>query len=76
MSGNVYVPAETSGMPQLGAAGDAGFGVVNPQSLESSNVDLAEEFSRMILTQNAYNSSATAFRTLDEMTQSARDLKR
>jgi hypothetical protein len=29
-----------------------------------------------MLTQNAYNSSATAFRTIDEMTEVARDLAR
>jgi flagellar hook protein FlgE len=43
---------------------------------ELSNVDLAEEFSHMIVTQNAYNASATSFRTVDEMTEIARDLKR
>ena len=41
---------------------------------ELSNVDLAEQFTRMIATQSAYNASATAFRTLDEVIQSARDL--
>jgi len=39
-------------------------------------VDLADEFTLMIMTQNAYNSSATVFRTVDEMLQTARDLKR
>jgi flagellar hook protein FlgE len=30
----------------------------------------------MIMTQHAYNASATAFRTADEMTQEASELKR
>jgi flagellar hook protein FlgE len=51
-------------------------GEISPQTLEKSNVDLAREFTRMMLTQNAYNSSATAFRTIDEMTEVARDLAR
>lgn len=44
-------------------------------ALEISNVDIAAEFSRMIQTQNAYNMNATTFKTIDEMTTVARDLK-
>jgi len=46
-----------------------------PGAIEISNVDIAAEFSRMIQTQNAYNMSATTFKTIDEMTTVARDLK-
>lgn len=45
-------------------------------ALETSNVDLADQFSKMIITQRAYSSSATVLRTADEMTMAARDLKR
>lgn len=76
LSGNVYAQSVESGTPALGGAGDNGLGRISPQTLETSNVDLAQEFSRMMLTQNAYNSSATAFRTVDEMTETARDLLR
>ncbi|MDA0996595.1 MAG: flagellar hook-basal body complex protein [Proteobacteria bacterium] len=44
-------------------------------SHEISNVDIATEFARMIQTQEAYNLNATTFRTIDEMTVVARDLK-
>ncbi|MBM3515357.1 MAG: flagellar biosynthesis protein FlgE, partial [Alphaproteobacteria bacterium] len=44
--------------------------------IETSNVDLADQFSKMIITQRAYSSSATALRTADEMSMQARDLKR
>ncbi len=44
-------------------------------AVEISNVDVAQEFARMIQTQNAYNMSATTFRTIDEMVTVARDLK-
>jgi flagellar hook protein FlgE len=74
LSGNVYAESETSGQATVAGAGESGLGKINPGTLEKSNVDLAQEFSRMILTQNAYNSSATAFRTIDEMTEVARDL--
>ena len=74
LSGNIYVESETSGQATVAGAGESGLGDINPGTLEKSNVDLAQEFSRMMLTQNAYNSSATAFRTIDEMTEVARDL--
>ena len=47
-----------------------------PNTRELSNVVLAQEFTSMIRTQHAYNSSATVFRTVDEMIETARDLKR
>lgn len=74
--GGVWAVSADSGLPLLQAAGEGGAGDLAPKALESSNVDLADQFSRMILTQNAYNSSATAFRTLDEVIVTARDLKR
>ena len=76
LSGNVYAESGTSGQPVVAGAGERGLGEISPSTLEKSNVDLAREFTRMMLTQNAYNSSATAFRTIDEMTEVARDLAR
>jgi flagellar hook protein FlgE len=74
--GNAWQASALSGDATLRSAGDGGAGDVAPATLERSNVDLADEFSRMIMTQNAYQSSATAFRTLDEVLETARDLKR
>jgi flagellar hook protein FlgE len=76
LSGNVYAESEASGAPALGSAGDPGLGSLVAGALERSNVDLPREFTRMLVTQKAYNASATAFRTTDEMTTIARDLKR
>ncbi|MFO1153763.1 MAG: flagellar hook-basal body complex protein [Rhodospirillales bacterium] len=76
LSGNVYAAGPDSGNPVYNAAGQNGSGGVTASAVELSNVDLADQFSKMIQTQNAYNSSATAFRTLDEVMQIARDLKR
>jgi flagellar hook protein FlgE len=75
-NGNVYAQSDLSGAAQLGAAGEGGIGRIIPAAHELSNVDLAQEFNHMIVTQNAYNASATSFRTVDEMTEIARDLKR
>ncbi|MBB4267140.1 flagellar hook-basal body complex protein [Roseospira visakhapatnamensis] len=46
-----------------------------PGSLEGSTVDLAQEFTTMITTQKAYSSSATVYRSSDEMIRTATDLK-
>lgn len=73
-SGNVYTTGVDSGAPEYGAAGDDDLGLLIPSAHELSNVDLAQEFTRMTMTQAAYNASATSFRTIDEMTQVARDL--
>lgn len=45
------------------------------ESHELSNTNLQNEFSFMILTQQAYNSAAMVFKTVDEMTSTAKDLK-
>ena len=76
LSGNVYAESEASGSAMLGGAGDPGLGSIVAGALERSNVDLPNEFTKMLVTQKAYNASATAFRTTDEMTTIARDLKR
>jgi flagellar hook protein FlgE len=51
------------------------FATFVPFAQELSNVNLENEFSRMILTQQAYNMSATVFKSVDEMTQTAAQLK-
>lgn len=74
---SLFLETEWSGEPELFQLGGTGrLANVEPGSLEQSNVDLADEFTRMILTQNAYSSNATVFRTSDEMIQEAAQLKR
>ena len=45
-------------------------------SLEQSNVDMAGQFVKMILTQRAYSANSKTITTADEMTQEALNLKR
>lgn len=75
-NGNVFVETQFSGQRNVVDAGAQGFAQFAVNTLELSNVDMAQEFSHMILAQNAYNLSATSLRTVDEMTEVARDLKR
>jgi len=45
-------------------------------SLELSNVDLASQFVKMIITQRAYSANSKTITTTDEMTQEVLNLKR
>jgi len=75
MNGMLFKETSLSGTPNVFSAGATGQATFIPEAHELSNVDLVSEFSKMILVQNAYNSNATAFKTVDEMTTVARDLK-
>ena len=56
-----------SGEFNLRDAGRGGAGMIAPSSLESANVDLGEEFTKMIVTQRAYSANARVITTTDEM---------
>jgi flagellar hook protein FlgE len=66
-SGNVYIQTSQSGAYNLRQAGEAGAGKIATSSLEASNVDLADEFSRMIITQRAYSAGTKIISTTDQM---------
>jgi len=76
-SGNIFVETHESGDLFLRGLGDpTGSTQIVTGALEQSNVDLADQFSKMIITQRAYSSAAKVLTTADEMTMAARDLKR
>jgi len=66
-TGNVYGQTNRSGTLSLQEAGAGAAGHVSPNSLESSTVDLAAEFTNMIITQRAYSANAKVISTADEM---------
>lgn len=74
--GNMYTQTANSGEAQLGAPSEEGFGVVRSGFLEMSNVDLANEFTDMIVTSRAYQANSRAITTSDEMIQELLNLKR
>ena len=66
-SGNVYSETAASGTFNLREAGIGGAGKISPSSLEAANVDIADEFTKMIVTQRAYSANARIITTTDEM---------
>ncbi|MEO5335829.1 MAG: flagellar hook-basal body complex protein [Magnetospirillum sp. WYHS-4] len=75
MPGMTFKVTEDSGDATVFAASSDGRASFTPNAHELSNVDLADQFTKLMLTQTAYNSSATAFKTMDEMMQDAKALK-
>ncbi len=74
-NGNVFAESEKSGAARSVFADTSGRALFALSTVELSNVDLASQFTEMIRVQQAYNSSATVFKSVDEMLQRARDLK-
>ena len=68
----------TTGTAASGASspGSNGLGVIESGALELSNVDLANEFATMIITQRAFQANARVITTSDEILQELVNLKR
>lgn len=75
LSGTVFERTANAGQMSIAEIAKQGSGnQIVASAVEASNVDLADEFTRMIVTQKAYSMNATVFKTADEMTTVARDL--
>ena len=73
---NVFQPTGASGEPLTGLPGQEGFGTLLQGSLESSNVNIADEMVKMIVAQRAYELNSKAIQTSDEMLALVNSLKR
>ncbi|WP_407398368.1 flagellar hook protein FlgE [Anaerovibrio sp.] len=72
---SLYVESNNSGTPNIGTA--AGFGAtITASALEMSNVDVAEEFSNMIITQRGFQSNSKIITVSDEMLENLINMKR
>jgi len=73
---NLFASSANSGLAQIGSADSGGRGSINSGTLEMSNVDLAQEFTDMIITQRGFQTNARIITTADEMLQELVNLKR
>jgi flagellar hook protein FlgE len=64
-----------SGDAVIGVAGTAGRGVVAGSELEGSNVDIATEFSNLIVAQQAYQANAKAVTTFNTIAQATLNMQ-
>ena len=73
---NAYLMSTNSGEPNIGVSGVAGKGKLLAGALEMSNVDLAEQFTDMIVTQRGFQANSRSIITSDQMLQELLTLKR
>ncbi len=74
--GNCWVKTRESGDAAIAAAGTGGRGSLVAGALEQSNVDIAEQFVRMISHQRSFQANSKTITTADEMLQEVVNLKR
>ncbi len=72
MDGGLYAATTASGDPILDINGD---GIVG-SAIESSNTDISEEFTKLIVTQQAYAAGTRIVSTADQMMQEALNMVR
>lgn len=73
---NLWIETRDSGTAALGAAGAGGRASVSGGTLEASNVDLGEEFVRLIQHQRSFSANSRTITTADEMLQELINIKR
>jgi len=73
---NNFVATEASGAGVAGKAEEGGRGTMQQNTLEMSNVDMAEEFANMILTQRGYQANTKVITTADSLLNTLISVKR
>jgi flagellar hook protein FlgE len=73
---NLFSETIESGSPIVGVATEAGNGRVYSNTLELSNVDMAQEFVNMITVQRGYQANSRSITSSDEMISELLQLKR
>jgi flagellar hook protein FlgE len=66
---NNFAAGEQTATPVIGQAGTGGRGTIVGGSLESSNVDIATEFTQLIIFQRTYSANARVITTTDQISQ-------
>ena len=69
LGGNLFGETPASGQPSFGAAGTGGRGEIVGGSLEQSNVDLASEFTDLIVAQRSFQANSRVITTINQTLQ-------
>ncbi|MDR0584749.1 MAG: flagellar hook protein FlgE [Treponema sp.] len=73
---NTFRVSSNSGAANIGPSGIAGKGEIVSGVLEMSNVDMAEQFTDMIVTQRGFQANSRTIQTADQLLQEVLTLKR
>ena len=74
--GNLFSETRESGTAITNRPGTNGLGSITPNSLEQSNVDIANEFVKMITTQRGFQANSKIITVTDQMLSELINLKR
>jgi flagellar hook protein FlgE len=73
---SLYRATVNSGLVQVGVTGSGGRGTLSGSTLEMSNVDLAQEFTNLIIAQRGFQANSRVITASDELLQDLVNLKR
>lgn len=76
IGGSRYKESSNSGIPAYYAAGQGATGTIKTNALESSNVDIANEFANMITTQRGFQANSKIITVSDSMLEELCNMKR
>ncbi|MBI1822634.1 MAG: flagellar hook protein FlgE [Nitrospirae bacterium] len=76
LGNNLFGATADSGAPIVGTPAASGLGTILAGSLELSNVDLAEQFTKMIEFQRGFDANSKVITTTDDMLQTLVNIKR
>lgn len=76
LGANRYGESQAAGIPNVGTAGTGGRGTLIGSAIEQSNVDIATEFTQMILAQRGYQANSRTITVSDEVLVETLQLKR
>jgi flagellar hook protein FlgE len=76
VGGNLFRETTHSGPPVTGKPGTNGLGTISPNSIEQSNVDLGEQFVKMIIFQRGFQADSRIITVSDTMLEELINLKR
>jgi flagellar hook protein FlgE len=73
---NSYGLSARSALPAIGLPGTGGRGAILGGAVEQSTVDIAREFTNLIVFQRGYQANARVITSVDELSQETINLKR
>jgi flagellar basal-body rod protein FlgG len=73
---NLFAATDASGDVAMGAAGSDGFGGLQQGYVETSNVDLVDEMTALVLAQRAYQLNARVLQASDQILETINNLRR
>ncbi|WP_249741789.1 flagellar hook-basal body complex protein [Fervidobacterium pennivorans] len=76
LGNSLYGESANSGTARIGQPGKGGFGSLVAGALEMSNVDLSEEFTKLIIAQRGFQANARTITTADQILQEVVNLRR